>query len=180
MRRLALLLLLIVTLTVSGCNSNGRKKDISDSTKTVGSTETPATTKKDEVKPIQDDELWLANINLGISLAEFKKIHPQKPNSIKEGEDEEFQEITYSYKDGLEVYIVENSVYSIKTSNPNYPTKRGLKVGDTQDKLVKLYGQPLYKDGDIWQYNIHDEDYIVFYVTVKNGIITDFEVCLTM
>ena len=42
--------------------------------------------------------------------------------------------------------IDEGKVWSVEVFSPNYPTIRGIKVGNSSKKVIEKYGNPEYKD----------------------------------
>lgn len=92
---------------------------------------------------------------------------------------------TLTYR-GITVYLGEGSqpgkfdVYEIKANGSRFATPDGVKIGDSQDKLIRTYGniQPS-KNGNVTQFNysIEKPSPTSFIFTVKNGRIIEIN-CL--
>ena len=133
----------------------------------------------DEKKYITPDDLQLGEIKLGITVDELNKIMNIKP--VKE-EKEEYEGLvakTLFYPDDTQIYVVDDVVYSINVTSPNYETPRGLKVGDSTEKVRELYGEPanINEDG-YWGYCY--DGYELFTLRVKNGKVAEIQVDLAM
>lgn len=79
-----------------------------------------------------------------------------------------------TYEDGTVINLLEGKVYSISVKSSDYVTPRGLKVGDTEETLRKLYGEPSAVEGGKWIYS--SRGYDVFFVTVKDGKVIEIMV----
>ena len=68
------------------------------------------------------------------------------PSCLYEGEDKEFR---YS---GISILTNPNGDmdvwYSLEITTDEYPTARGIKVGDTRDALIEAYGDGYYMESD--------------------------------
>jgi hypothetical protein len=91
--------------------------------------------------------------------------------------------LTYS---GITVYLGQGSqpgsfnVYEIKANISRYATPDGIKIGDNEEKLMKIYGKvEPSQNGDLTQYNYSIEKpsptSLIF--TVKNGKVIEIH-CL--
>jgi len=76
-----------------------------------------------------------------------------------------------TYEDGTVIHILDGKVYSISVKSPDYATPRGLKTGDTEETLKKLYGEPTAVEDGKWIYSY--KGYDMFFVTVKDGIVEE-------
>lgn len=90
---------------------------------------------------ITTDDLQLGGILPDMPYEKVLEIMKTKPDSEAAGEDG-LDSKTLFFKDGTEIYLVNGIVYSINVISGDYVTPRGLKVGDTADKLRELYGEP--------------------------------------
>jgi hypothetical protein len=78
---------------------------------------------------------------------------------------------TLTYKDGTIINLLSGKIYSISVKSSDYATPRGLKAGDTEETLRKLYGEPTTVEDGKWIYSARGYD--LFFVTVENGIVTE-------
>lgn len=129
----------------------------------------------DDKNTITLDELQLGEIKLDMTYDEMRKA--MKSKLVKE-ESDEFEGLvakTLFFEDDTQIYVVDNSVYSINVTSPDYPTPRGLKTGDTVKRLVELYGEPPNKEDDShWGYTY--DGYELFTVVIKNGKIVEIQI----
>ncbi len=125
------------------------------------------------------DDLQFGSVKLDMSYNQLLKVLKKKP--IKEETDkyEGLDARTLFFADNTQIYVVDGSVYSMNVTSPDYPTTRGLKVGDATDRLIELYGEPDTKeDKTHWGYNY--KGYEVFTVIVKDGKVTEMQIDLVM
>lgn len=129
----------------------------------------------DDKNVITLDELQLGDIRLDMTYDEMKKA--MKSKLVKE-ESDEYEGLvakTLFFEDDTQIYVVDNSVYSINVTSADYPTPRGLKVGDTVKRLTELYGEPPNKeDENHWGYTY--DGYELFTIVIKNGKITEIQI----
>jgi len=129
----------------------------------------------DDKNTITLDELQLGNIKLDMSYDELLKVMQMKP--VKEVADE-FEGLvakTLFFEDNTQIYVVDNSVYCINVTSPEYPTPRGLKTGDTTKRLLELYGEPANKeDENHWGYTY--DGYELFTVVLVNGKVVEIQI----
>ncbi|ARV60539.1 hypothetical protein BZZ01_19590 [Nostocales cyanobacterium HT-58-2] len=67
-------------------------------------------------------------------------------------------------------------VYQIKANSSKYATPNGIKIGDSQEKLMQTYGKiEMSKNGNVtyFNYGISQPSPTSFMFTVKNGKITE-------
>ena len=76
-----------------------------------------------------------------------------------------------TYKDGTVINLLDDKIYSIKITSSDYATPRGLKIGDMEETLRKLYGEPSAIEDGKWIYS--SRGYDMFFVTVKDGIVVE-------
>jgi hypothetical protein len=103
---------------------------------------------------LNSNDLCLGKISLGMPYKDVIKIMG-KP----EKESGNINTVLFlDFKDKTDIAISCNVVQVINVYSDKYPTPRGLKVGDTKEKVLKLYDKPKegeYKD-KIWSYFIED------------------------
>lgn len=121
-----------------------------------------------------------------ISMEDLKlgKIYIDMPdtdvkNTMKAGlvneDTDEYQGRTLFYDDGTEIYIIDGIVNSMNVNNDKYPTPKGLKVGDSVDRIVELYGQPDNKEDDThWGYTV--DGYELFSIVLENGKVSQLQI----
>ena len=128
----------------------------------------------DDKNVIALDELQLGEIRLDMTYDEMMKV--MKSKLVKE-EPEEFEGLvakTLYFEDDTQIYVVDNTVYSINVTSPDYPTLRGLKTGDTVERLVELYGEPSNKEDESWGYTY--DGYELFTVVIKEGKVAEIQI----
>ena len=109
------------------------------------------------------DDLRIGNLKVGMLYEELIRVKG-KPQKIEKNE----SFIDIEYEDGTSIVIFESRVQVIIVNSPSYATTRGLKVGDSKEKALQLYGKPT--EGRI-------EESVWFYTDDKNayGIIILFD-----
>jgi hypothetical protein len=66
-------------------------------------------------------------------------------------------------------------VLGITLQTPHVATRRGLRVGDTADRVRLLYGEPdIYQDE--WRYAHKEKPYLIVNVSVSKGRVTEIHV----
>ena len=112
------------------------------------------------------DDLQLGDIKLDMTYEKVLNVMKTKPESEKVDEYEGMESKTLFYMDGTQIYLVDGTIYSINVISSDYPTPRGLKVGDTTAKLKELYGEPdNVNDETHWGYTY--DGYELFSVVLK-------------
>ena len=118
------------------------------------------------------DDLKLGEISIDMPYEEVK-------NKIKAGivseDTDEYQGKTLFYDDGTEIYIIDDTVYSMNVNTSSYATPKGLKVGDDKSRVVELYGEPDNKEDDTyWGYTY--DGYELFSVVLKDGKVAELQI----
>jgi hypothetical protein len=135
---------------------------------------------------IEDGDLELGGIRLSIPEDEFLAQIYEEPAAIDTHEEPgySYSSKTYTFSDGL---IARFSSWNVgddfrlgnmTTTSPKYETARGLKVSDTEERMIELYGEPRYVNGDVREYADSGGEYIYHYITIENGIVTKIDVFL--
>ena len=126
--------------------------------------------------PIAEKDYSIGDFTLLMTLEDAKKQFPSKPLS----ETEEDQEVLIEKKttfDSLVLIFVQLDneppfdLYSIEVTGKKYITPRGLRVGDSAEKLFTLYGIPSSVRNNEWAFMDNEGNYELFYATVVNGIV---------
>jgi hypothetical protein len=131
------------------------------------------------------DRIGVGGIKLSMSEAQVRKIlgKPVKVTNGFLGIIGKTKTLKYS---GITVELGEGSkpgsydVYHIKANGSNYATPDGVKIGDSQNKLIRTYGKiKPSKSGNVTQFNygIDKPSPTIFNFTVKNGKVIEIE-CL--
>jgi len=123
---------------------------------------------------ITPKDLKLGSITVGMSYNELLKTMGREPEDEVLEEFEGLTLRTLYFADETQVYVVDNTVYTVNVTSPYYETPRGLKTGDGEDRLLELYGEPSSKDGGIWGY--YYNGYELFTAVVENGIVTQIQI----
>lgn len=124
---------------------------------------------------ISFDDLQLGKIKLDMSYEELLKVIQTKPEKEVQDEFEGLVGKTLFFADNTQIYVVDNSVYSINVTSPEYPTPRGLKTGDSVDRLKELYGEPANKeDENHWGYTY--DGYELFTVVIEDGKVVEIQI----
>lgn len=135
---------------------------------------------------VTDDDFLIIydskKIALRMNKADFDNII-NNPIINTEIDDKTFKEFTVStilYENNTKAVFNGDSLYSISVSDKNYITTRGLKVGDSVDKLIDLYGNPKRIHEESYSYEYLNSGYITFIVTTNNNIVTEIKITLIM
>jgi hypothetical protein len=135
--------------------------------------------------PVDDltvEDLRLGNLSVRLAALELDFRMAQKPELVELAHDG-YEQWRY-YENGIEILIIENEVFMISTENPDYPTPRGLKVGDTLETLNALYGEAsmieaLENGNQLHSFDLSGE-YHLFHAEIKGDTIVRLQVNLTM
>lgn len=125
------------------------------------------------------DDLQLGDIKLNMTYEKVLLAMKTKPENENVDEYEGMESKTLFFKDGTEIYLVDGTIYSINVISGDYPTPRGLKVGDTSEKLKKLYGEPdNVNDETHWGYTY--DGYELFSVVLKDDKVVEIQIDILM
>jgi hypothetical protein len=135
--------------------------------------------------PVDDltiEDLRLGNLSVRLAALELDFRMAQKPERVELNHDG-YEETRY-YENGIEIMIIENEVFMISTDNPDYPTPRGLKVGDSLETLTTLYGEAsvietLENGNTLYSFDLSGE-YHLFHAELEDDTIVRLQVNLTM
>lgn len=128
----------------------------------------------DDDNKITPDDLQLGKIKLDMTYDELVKAVGQKPEKEEADEHEGMNAKTLFFADGTQVYMVDNAVYSVNVTSPDYETPRGLKTGDGESRLRKLYGEPSSSEGGVLGYSYNGYD--LFTVVIENGKVSQIQI----
>jgi len=138
-------------------------KDVTDSTSSDAGNEIK------ELDLVTDMQLGALKVDM--TKAEVEKV--MKSDLVDSTTKEEYGMKTeiQTYKDGTIINLLDGKIYSISVKSSDYATPRGLKIGDTEETLRKLYGEPSAVEDGKWIYS--SRGYDVFFVTVKDGKVVE-------
>jgi len=159
--------------------SNASKDNSNTSSESAGSQQhSEKSVKQGQLK--LDDDLQLGNLKVNMTRQMIDKVmkvglqRSEKDNSS--GIESEF----LYYDDGTVIHLADGRIYSITVTSDYYATPRGLKVGDSSEKLQQLYGKPSHIDeGSVWVYS-SASGYDLFFATVRNGNVVSIKVSQVM
>ncbi|OKH53355.1 hypothetical protein NIES2101_10885 [Calothrix sp. HK-06] len=131
------------------------------------------------------ERIGVGGIKLSMSEAQVRKIlgKPVKVTNGFLGAVGKTRTLKYS---GITVDLGEGSqpgnfnVYQIKANSSKYATPDGVKIGDSQNKLISTYGKiEASRNGNVsrFNYSISNPSPTIFSFTVKNGKVIEIE-CL--
>lgn len=129
------------------------------------------------------EDLRLGNLAVRLAALELDFRMSQKPERVELAHDG-YEETRY-YEDGVKILILENEVFMISTESPNYPTPRGLKVGDSLETLTTLYGEAprvetLENGNTLHSFALSEGQYLLFHAELREETIVRLQVNLTM
>ena len=125
------------------------------------------------------DDLKLGEMTLGIHEEDLLTVMNQKPENVVEEEYEGLVAKTLFFSDNTQVYVVDHIVYSINVTSSGYETPRGLKTGDSEERLKDLYGEPSSVDEEnYWGYAY--EGYELLTVRIVDGKVSEIQIDLAM
>jgi len=135
--------------------------------------------------PVDDltiEDLRLGNLSVRLAALELDFRMAQQPERTEIAQNG-YEETRY-YENGIEIMIIENEVFIISTDNPDYPTPRGLKVGDSLETLTTLYGEAsmieTLENGNVLHSFDLSGEYHLFHAELKDDTIVRLQVNLTM
>jgi hypothetical protein len=124
------------------------------------------------------DDLQLGNLRIDMPYEELLEVMGQKPAHEITDEYEGLDAKTLFFPDNTQVYVVDNVVYTINVTSPEYATPRGLRTGDGEERLLELYGEPSSKEDGMWGYSY--DGYELLTVVVSEGKVVEIQVDVGM
>jgi len=85
---------------------------------------------------------------------------------------------TVFFEDNTEAFFFDSHLSMLTVYSDKYVTPRGLRVGDSVDKLMDLYGKPASAYNGEYSYEYYLDEYDLFRVTAENGVITS--ICINL
>lgn len=127
------------------------------------------------VNKITLEDLMLGGIYIDMPYVMVKE---KMETEIKEEKTDELGGRILFYMDNTEIYIIDDSVYNINVTSSDYPTPRGLKVGDDEARVLELYGKP--DNSDIIDGKNHlgytFNGYELFSIFIKDGKVSELQI----
>ncbi len=127
-----------------------------------------------ENSSIDPGDLKLGDIDIDMSFEDLIAAIGQEPEDVFEEEYDGMSTKTVFFPDDTQVYVVNDIVFTVNVTSPNYLTPRGLKTGDREEKILELYGEPNKKEDGVWGYNING--YELFTVVTEDGVVTQIQI----
>jgi len=123
---------------------------------------------------VTPDDLQLGKIKLDMTYDELIKAMGAKPEQEEADKNEGLNAKTLYFADSTQVYMVDNAVYSVNVTNPDYVTPKGLKTGDSEAKLKELYGEPSSDKNGVLGYSYNGYD--LFTVVIEGGKVSQIQI----
>ena len=128
---------------------------------------------EDEGLFLTEDDYTFGDFRLGMTKEEAAPSFPSEPLSESINQ---IGDITLTF-DTFELVFLhwrDNSfrLYSVGTTDPSFPTPRGLRVGDDVETLISLYGIPSRTWHENW-WSFGDRSFNPLRITVINGVIEE-------
>jgi hypothetical protein len=125
------------------------------------------------------EDMQLGNLKVDMQKSEIDKFITAEISETTVNTEFDMETEVVSYDDGTIIQLIGGKIYSISVTTADYPTPRGLKVGDKSDILKQLYGEPTaVEEDDRWIYS--SRGYDLFFVTVKDGVVVKIMVSQVM
>ena len=140
-----------------------------------------------DMSKIKRDDLTVADLQLGnLKVRTAPEVVDMVMGAAPYTVVHKHQQVVARTYDGVEVTISFGEVSHILATSPTYGTPRGLRVGDSLERLTKLYGEPSQiikesesvRGGDVYSFDL-SENFYLFHAAVKDGKILSLEVHTT-
>jgi len=160
------------TEVTSSQPADDQGKEETDSADLNGEHESVSNDAENEVKEIDAaTDLQLGALKADMSKAEVEKAMKSELMDSTTKEEYGMETEILTYEDGTVIHLLDSKVYSVSVKAPDYATPRGLKTGDTEETLRRLYGEPTAVEDGKWIYSYRGYD--LFFVTVKDGVVVE-------
>jgi len=128
---------------------------------------------------ISGKDYSVEDFDLVMSLKDAQKYFPSKPLSETQKSNEEYggfptKKLTFDSLVLTFVQIGKGEPFTlslIEITGGGYVTPRGLRVGDSAEKLYELYGIPEYVSKNKWTFVTEAGAYKIFHVIVVKGVV---------
>jgi len=140
----------------------------------------PKTELDTHAKPILEADFKVSQFRLNMSFSSFKNVLENPFVKIKTSiYNGDIKVNTYRLEDGSIVEFYDGKLGNILLKSKKYASNRGLRVGDSMNKVLKLYALPHDLTGETWHYNYdYADEGEVFVVTFKNDKVKSIYVTL--
>ena len=139
-----------------------------------------------EGKFITENDLYIGDFHLNAELEKYVEYLQSADYTEAEKNDGSISIKTYISDSAILTFIQVSDVnrpftlYSVKIMCGEYITPRGLRVGDSVDKVVELYGIPQIVDESIWHYYTEGFGYDLFQVLIVDHVVQEIRINLVM
>jgi hypothetical protein len=126
---------------------------------------------------IEPDDLKLGLCSVNMPYSDFSKFMKEAPLS---DEADKVGGRLLIYPDGTEIYLFDDRIVSMNVVSSGYETPRGLKVGDSAERILELYGEPdnKHEEDGVWGYNINGLELLT--IVVSDGKVAQIQIDLTI
>jgi hypothetical protein len=129
---------------------------------------------------VLDDDLALGKLKVNMTRQMIDEVMQAELQMSEKDSSYGIESEYLFYDDETVIHLVEGKIYSISVATADYPSPRGLKVGDTEDTLKQLYGEPTAIEGSSrWIYS-SEGGYDLIFVTVEDGVVAEIMVSQVM
>ncbi len=128
----------------------------------------------DEISLITAEDLKVGDLEAGMTYEKLIYVMGQEPVEKTEEEYHGMKAEMLYFKDDTQVYVVNDIVHIINVVSPAYETPRGLKPGDSEERIIELYGEPNNKDDCVYGYCI--DGYELLTVVVSDNVVSQIQV----
>lgn len=123
---------------------------------------------------ITPDDLKLGNLEPGMTYEKLLSVMGQEPVDKTEEEYHGMKAEMLNFSDDTQVYVVNGIVQIINVVDPSYETPRGLKPGESEERIIELYGEPDNKDEEVWGYCI--DGYELLTIVLYDGVVSQIQI----
>jgi len=128
----------------------------------------------DEASLITVDDLKVGDIEVGMTYEKLLYVMEQEPVEKTEEEYHGMKAEMLYFADDTQVYVVNDIVHIVNVVSPDYETPRGLRPGDSEERIVELYGEPNNKDDFSYGYCI--DGYELLTIVVSDGVVSQIQI----
>ncbi len=121
------------------------------------------------VTPLRPDDFMVAGLAEGMPSVKVRALlgAPQSVVGSVDNRDQESKLVSWRYRDLTVLLGSSDEVRGVWVSGPSLATKRGLRVGDSRERVGQLYGLPAAGDDKMMEYADPNERSHVIRVVFK-------------
>lgn len=123
---------------------------------------------------ITPDDLKLGNLEAGMTYEMLMAAMGQEPVEKTKEEYHGMKAEMLHFSDDTQVYVVNGIVHIINVVDPGYKTPRGLRPGDSEERIIELYGEPDNKDEEVWGYCL--DGYEMLTIVLCEGVVSQIQI----